>query len=116
MNNYIRGAMIVGMLMLTVAIGVMAYNAGVSRGLEQSGKILVAPVAAGPYYNWRPWSGGFVIAPFFAVFFWLLVARALFWRGGHWRRCGGGNRFDDWHRHAHERMCNEPGSGAAPKP
>jgi hypothetical protein len=118
MNNFNRWAVIVGALVLALVVGAMAYNAGIARGIEQSGKIVVAAPGAYPYpYHYgRPWGSGFFFAPFFFVLFWFLIVRAVFWRGGwHRRGCGADSRFDDWHRRAHERMWNEPGSGAGPE-
>jgi hypothetical protein len=90
-----------------VAVGVVAYDAGLTRGAAE------AAAAAGtlpPYaFGWgwyRPWGFGF---PLFFFLFWLVLARAAFW-GGPWRRrwyYHGGDvppAFDDWHRRAHERM------------
>src|SRR4051812_42583309 len=107
MNNYSRLALIVAAFVFAAAVGAYAYNAGVSRGIEQSGKIVVAPVApAGStpypyYYGWRPWGSGFFFAPFFFIFFFFMIARVLFWRGGWYRHgCGYGGGLDEWHRRA----------------
>ena len=108
------------MLLLVLGAGAIAYNAGVTHGLAESGKlggqILATPPAgtvavpyAVPYYGWhRPWGFGFLAIPLFFIF-WCVVARMIFWRGGYpGRSCGGAwgpeGRFDDWHRRAHERM------------
>jgi hypothetical protein len=113
MNNYSRWAVIVGALLLAatvVSVGMVAYNAGVTRGIEQSGKIIVAPVGAVPYYGWRPWGSGFFFAPLFFIAFWLVIMRGLFGRGG-WHRRG----CHAHERYTHERMCSEPEKGAAPE-
>jgi len=108
------------MLLLMLGAGAIAYNAGVTHGLAESGKlggqILATPPAgtvavpyAVPYYGWhRPWGFGFLAIPLFFIF-WCVVARMIFWRGGYpGRSCGGAwgpeGRFEDWHRRAHERM------------
>jgi hypothetical protein len=98
-------------ILLAAAVGVGAYNLGISHAL-------VAAAARGggaapaviPYYGLHPF--GFVFPLFFLVFFWFVVARLLFWRGP-WRRRWHGDpgagsgvppMFDEWHRRAHERM------------
>jgi hypothetical protein len=134
----IRWAALFGMLLLSVGIGFMAYNAGLSHGLAQvaitQGQAAPAPGPV-PYpypyaYGWHPFWGfgyGFHIFPFLMfLFFWIFISR-LFWWGGPWRRggygygCygrryGGPDAFDDWHQRAHERMketppANDPGRG-----
>jgi hypothetical protein len=107
MNSGQRWAVIVGALLLAAAVGFFAYNSGVSRGIEQSGKIVVAPVAGAGAYAWH---GGFFFFPLFFVLFWVFIIRGIFWRGGwhHRRGCYEGG-LDEWHRRAHERMWNEPG-------
>ena len=110
-----RWIVIFAALALAMAVGFIAYNAGISQGVEQSGKIVTAPGGgAYPYpYHWhRPWGFGFFFAPLFFLLFWVLIFRGLFghrWRGG---RCG--QRLDEWHRQAHERMWNDPSGGGAP--
>jgi len=116
MNNYSRWAAIVGALLLAAVVGVMAWNAGVTHGIEQSGKIVVAAPGAVPgpypypypYYGWhRP--GGFFFGPLLFLFVFFLILRGIFWRAA-WHRgaCGAGGgwsgRLDEWHRQAHERM------------
>jgi hypothetical protein len=131
MNHFSRWAVIAGAVLLAVITGTIAYNAGVTHGIEQSGKLIAVPVPGGapvgaiPYYHgWhRPWGGGFFFAPFVFIAFWLLIVRGLFWRGGwHRRGCGpdgsrydGGGRFEEWHRRMHERMANDPTGGGAPQ-
>ena len=105
-------------LVLAAVVGGIAYNAGVAQGIAESGKVIAAPGGPYPYMGWyRPWGFGFFFGPLFFIFFWFVILRGLFWRGGgHGRRCGGG--LDEWHRRAHERMWNDPtgtgtGSGTA---
>ena len=113
-------------VMISVGVGVAAYNAGMSRGLAVNPAVAAAATAAQPAVPggavvavpaWGPWGWhyghpfgfGFGFFPlFFLVFFWFVIARAFFWRGG-WHRYGGpppawSDRFDQWHRDAHERM------------
>ena len=99
MNNAQRWAMIAAALLLAAVVGVIAYNAGIAAGVEDGGKVVAG--------HWHPhWGGGFFLFPLFFIAFWILVIRGLFWRRG-WHACGG-ERLDEWHRRAHERMWNEP--------
>lgn len=93
-------------LLFSLIVGIAAYNVGVSHGLAQ------AAVAAGDVpayaYGWgwpRPWGFGFGFPIFFFLLFWLVLARGFFWYGPrrHWRAYDH-DRFEDWHRRAHERM------------
>ena len=94
---------------VSLGVGIAAYNAGVSHGLALNPNIPAAAAA----WGWRPWfhpfGFGLPLFPLFFVFFWIFVARAFFWRGG-WHRYGGPAStadFDRWHRDAHDRM-NRP--------
>jgi hypothetical protein len=104
MSHRFNWFVVIAGVLLTAAIGVVAFNMGVSHGLAIGVPSAGAPPAAGPYpypYGYRPWGFGFFpLAPLFFIFFFLFVARGMFW-GGYRRRCGS---FDDWHRRAHERM------------
>jgi hypothetical protein len=115
MSNNIRWFVIIGALLLAVAVGFGAWQAGVAHGIEQSGKIVVPPSGPAPYpypypyYGWhRPWGFGFLLVPFFFLF-WFLVVRGLFWRRAGRGCYGSRDRFEEWHRQAHER-------GAASEP
>jgi hypothetical protein len=104
MNNRFRWAVIAGALLFAVIVGAIAWNAGVSHGIAESGRIVAAPGGPYPYpyYGWhRPWGFGFFFIPLFFIAFWLLVVRGLFW---HRRGYACGSRLDDWHTRAHERM------------
>ena len=95
------------------AAGFYGYNLGVARSIAESPAAVAAPAAGAPIVVYtRPWGFGFGFFPFFPllfIFFWVFVARALFWRGPRWGRgCGygyyGGGvppAFDEWHRRAH---------------
>src|SRR6266508_213585 len=92
-----------------IIVGAVAYQFGVSHGLAISGQAAGAPPAAfGPYGWYRPWGLGFLF-PLVFFGFWLLVFRGFCW-GGRWRRWQGGppydaqQRFDEWHKRAHEQM------------
>ena len=100
-NNY-RWIAIAAALLLAAMVGFAAYQAGVERGIEQSGRMVAPPSGANPYpypypyYGWhRPWGFGFFFVPFFFLL-WFLVIRGLFWRrswygGG----CGPRGRFGE---------------------
>jgi len=103
------GWAVVLLVLLTAAVGVVSYNAGVSHTLAMA-PAAGAPAAGGvPYAYYRPWGWGF--APLFFLGFWFIalsIVRGLFW-GGMYRRCAYGpgwraNAFDEWHRRAHEEM------------
>jgi len=118
MNSTYRWIALAGALLLAVAVGFWAYQAGVAQGIEQSGKIVAAPSGGPypypyPYYGWhRPWGFGFFFVPLFFVF-WLFVVRGLFWRrAGYGGGCGPRGRFDEWHRQAHARDAGEEPPGA----
>lgn len=94
------------LIVLTAAIGAVAYNVGMSHGLAQVADSAGPP----PYpYPWHgPWGFGFFpLFPLLFVFFWVLLIRGLW--GRPWRHHSYGGpfyreSFDDWHRRAHERM------------
>jgi len=95
------------------AAGFYGYNLGVARSIAESPAAVAAPAAGAPIVVYtRPYGFGVGFFPFFPllfIFFWVFVARALFWRGPRWGRgCGygyyGGGvppAFDEWHRRAH---------------
>jgi hypothetical protein len=128
---------VVGILMTLLvvgalaAVGVYAYSWGVAQGALQNAQIVVPDGAAvpapvypfygAPFYHHGPGFGrwGFGIGPLGCLFpilgFFLLflLFRGLFWGwGGGWGRHGWGggphDRFEEWHRRAHE-------GGEAPK-
>jgi hypothetical protein len=110
-----------------VIIGVTAYNAGVTHGLEQTGRA-VEVVRVGPGYGYFPF--GLFLFPLFFIGLFLLI-RGAFWslrgagRDGHhyspgrwgpgpWGQ-GGSQAFEDWHRRQHEQTAgDQPGSGGEP--
>jgi H+/Cl- antiporter ClcA len=105
---------------ILAAVGVYGYNLGVAHALAQSSHP-GGPGAWPPYGYWpHPWGFGFGFFPFFPllfIFFWVLIFRALFWRGRWgrgWNYCNGGvpPAFEEWHRRAHA----QPGSPAASGP
>jgi len=123
-----RWAVVVFALLAAVAIGAIAYQAGVAHGIAVQPPPAVAapgtpgaPAVPAPYYAYRyygPWRSGF-FGPLFGLLFFFFILRFLFWGlcgfgwGWGWRRrrwyydhpdAYGPSRFDDWHRRAHERM------------
>ena len=81
------------------ALGVTAYNAGVTAGLAQNvaaqgGSVVVAPgYAAAPYAGWGwGWGPGFGIFGFFAFFFFLFIVFGLLRAVFGWGRWGRGGR------------------------
>jgi hypothetical protein len=109
-----RWVVILAVAIIATLVGVLAYNAGVARGVAQAGQAVGGPGAFPPYGWYRPWGFGFFF-PFLFFGLWFLALRGLFWGGG-WRRhrCYGGGysdlppAFDEWHRRAHERMTGTP--------
>lgn len=112
MNGHVRTnrwAVFFGAALLATLVGIVAYNAGVSHGLVQSGQWTGDPGAFRLYGWYRPWGVGFFF-PFLFFGLWFFALRGLFW-GGPWRRYRYyGDRyemppaFEDWHKRAHERM------------
>ena len=122
-----------------VALGVTAYNAGVSAGLAQNvaaagGSVVVAPgYAAGPYVGWG-WGGGFGFFWFFGFLLFLFIVfgliRAAFGWGRGWGRGygpggwgpgygrgGHGGRYDAWNdrvREVHDELHRSGGTGGTP--
>jgi hypothetical protein len=113
------------MVLMSIALAVVAYNAGVSHGLTMGASGGGGAPAAAVYYG-RSWGWGFFP---FGILLWVFVLRFFFWgcgprrwyyRHGPWAGPyndpgTGPGSFDDWHRRAHERMNNqtrnEDGSG-----
>ena len=134
----ILAIVVVGML---VGLGVLVFNAGVSRGLAGNPFSEGAPRrgVTAPFYFMMPHMGGFFgsgIITFFVVlilvFLVFAIARALFWRGPrdwHAMRHGAGEYpvsgdrgettppvptyFEEWHRKLHE---NQPPAEHEKKP
>ena len=117
MDRRFKLAAVLAAVLLAVAVGVIAYNAGVSHGLAIAGSAGPAPTGPFPPYGWyRPWGFGF-FGPFLFVLFWFFLLRVLFWGGFYRRRWmypgfqDAPPSFDEWHRRAHERMS---GANASP--
>jgi hypothetical protein len=119
MGNRIGLKLLFLVLLMAAAVGAgfYGYNLGLSRGLAESAIAAAGSAAPGTQVVFwpRPWGFGFgffPFAPLFFILFWVLIARALFWRGAGWRRgygygygCGYGGgvppAFEEWHRRAH---------------
>ncbi|HXD19827.1 MAG TPA: hypothetical protein VN654_22585 [Vicinamibacterales bacterium] len=130
-----RWAIVMLALVAAAAIGTIAYQAGVSRGIAlQPPPAVTAPATPGgaqaaplppypyyPYGYYRPWRVGF-FGPLLTILFFVFVLRVIFsglfgwgWRR-RWRYYGypddGPSRFDEWHRRAHARMHDDRGPAA----
>jgi hypothetical protein len=112
-NRSILGKLLIAAAVLIGAavIGIAAYDAGLARGIAESGRAVASAPPGTPFvYVWpRPRGLGFF--PVFPLVFFLLfffAIRGLLWHGP-WRQRGGwGCRpydvppaFDEWHRRAH---------------
>jgi hypothetical protein len=111
-----RSAAILGAVLVAIGVGLLGYQVGVSRGIAVSGQLAAGPGGAVPYgwYGPHVFFGFGPFIPFFFLLFWFVVLRGLFWGGpGRWRSHRGywddpADRFDAWHRRAHERMTTDP--------
>jgi len=120
-----RWARMVLGLLAAGAIGVMAYNLGLARGLAEH----LSAAAPGPYpypypYPWHPWGfGPGVLSPVLFLVFGIVALRVLLWGavGRRWRAhhaCDRGGRrgvppmFEEWHRRMHERDVEDQGPPA----
>lgn len=112
---------VVLMVLIGVAVGVVAYNAGVDKGLaqnlDQAGQnVDVVRVIGDRPGGFLPF--GFLLFPLtFLAFF--ALARMLFWRRGWggppWAR-GGHRGLDEWHRDQHEQNAGSAGSASPSEP
>lgn len=111
-----------------VLVGVTAYNAGVTAGLAESGRILGPGDRVASPYIYPGFGFGFGFFGFFGalLFFFLIfgLLRAVFWGGprgwhggGRWRdgrgswAAGGPPMFEEWHRRMHEGTATPENSG-----
>lgn len=113
MNEY-RRWFAVALVAVAVAIAAgVAYNLGLSQGLAQVAGSAGSPP---PYaYGWhRPWGFGFLF-PLLFFAFWITLFRGFWWNRWSYRSYYGpppvSDRFDEWHRQAHERM-SRPGEAS----
>ena len=115
-----RWAFVIVAAGVALLAGVVAYNAGLSEGAAHAAALRGMPAAPYPYYWHRPWGFGFGFPIFFLFLLFFFVLRGAWWGwGGPWRRrwyydgphaqsSPGEDRFDAWHRRAHERMKEAP--------
>jgi hypothetical protein len=103
-QTFARLVLVVLLVVGAIALGVNAYDAGVTAGLAQNGTITVAPgYPVGPYVGWGWGFGhGFGFFGFFGGFLFLILLFALFRAavGGRRRGWGGpgrGGPGDGWH-------------------
>jgi hypothetical protein len=114
-----RVLLLVVLILAGVAIGVGAYNAGVSHGVAESGKAtqVVRVVGPGGFFPF-----GFFIFPlvFFGVFVlfrWSFGSRRWHPHDGRWSQApwGGPERFEErareWHRQQHHTAPADPRDG-----
>jgi hypothetical protein len=105
-------AMVIVVILVGIAVGVGAYNAGLHQGLAESGRGGEVVRVVGPGFGFFPF--GFFLFPLFFIGL-LLLLRGAFWRGrwggpgpGHHEWRGGPPRFEEWHRRMHEEAGGEP--------
>jgi len=135
MNRRIVLGILITLLVIVgaVMVGYYAYQAGIARGLADSGKLVESAPPDGRIYH--DWGGPFAfhhrfgfgfgfLGCLFPLLFFFLLSRLLFWpRHWGWRRHGPWGHgpwehgappmFDEWHRRAHG---NPPGPGTEPPP
>jgi hypothetical protein len=117
-----RALTILGVVLAAVMIlagtGYLAYHAGVTQGLSQTGA--TPPPYWGHGHRWHPHPFGFVLPLLALIFGFALLRRALwggycggrhwgghYWGDRHWDDYGPWGRgvppgFAEWHRRAHE--------------
>jgi hypothetical protein len=114
-------AVAVLVILLGIAVGVGAYNAGLHQGLEDSGRAVeVVRVVDGRGF----FPFGLILFPLF-LFGIFALFRLAFWRGrwggprtgqwgpGPWKASP--EMFEDWHRRQHDHGAGEhPGAGGEP--
>lgn len=127
MNGRTIAGVLLALLLVggVAAIGITAYNAGVTAGLVESGQVVVAPgQATGPYVGGYGWGhGGFGFFGFlgFLLFLFLIFAliRAAFggwgrgrggWSGPGWGGPGRHGAWDERVRELHDELHRTGGS------
>ena len=132
MNGRTIAGVLLALLLVggAAAIGISAYNAGVTAGLVEAGQVVVAPgQAVGPYVGGYGYGhGGFGIFGFlgFLLFLFLLFAliRAAFgggrgrggWGGPGWGGPGRHGAWDDRVRELHDELHRTAGTTAPTTP
>ena len=108
MRRPISVLMVLLLIAVAAAIGVGAYNAGYTHGVEAGGKAVEVVRTVGPGWGFFPF--GFFLFPlvFFAIVALARVGRRGPWRGGwaghdwHAGREHLEHRGAEWHRRQHE--------------
>ena len=113
-------AVVLAAVLILAGTGYIAYHAGVTQGLSQTGA--TPPPYWGHGHRWHPHPFGFVLPLLVVILGFALLRRALWGgycgRGGHWGPHRGDYFWDDygpwgrgvppgfaeWHRRAHESM------------
>jgi hypothetical protein len=131
MNGRTFAGVVLGILLVVgaAAIGISAYNAGVTAGLVESGQVVVAPgTAVGPYvggYNGgHSWFGGVFGFLGFLLFLFLFFAllRAAFggwgrgrggWGGRSWGPEGRHGPWDERMREFHDELHRRESAGGS---
>jgi len=117
--------MVILLILAAIAIGVGAYNAGLSQGLEEGGRAGEVVRVVGPGFGFFPF--GLILFPLF-LFGIFALFRAAAWRGrwggpggpggpGRWDHHGPwSERAEEWHRRLHEQPEGErPASESEPE-
>jgi hypothetical protein len=114
-RNFLAILLTLLLVAAVIGAGTYVYNAGVTQGLAQSGKLsgpdgTVAPYVYGPYPHFGFWPFGLIGGLFF-LFLLFGLLRLIFWRGQRgWGWRGDPERWKDhvppmieeWHRKMHE--------------
>ena len=116
-----RRGMVIGLVLLSilllVGVGIGAYNAGLSNGLEQTGAEVVR---VDDHRGGFGFPFGLILFPlfFFGIFF---LLKGAFW-GRHWHGgppgpgyWGGPQGVEEWHRRLHEEGTDRPRGGDEPQ-
>src|SRR6266508_53396 len=110
------------LIAVSIAVGIGAYNAGYSNGLESGAGEVVRVV--GPGYGYHGFPFGLLLFPLFLFGIFFLIRGAFWARHGHphgehgwgpgWSRRN--ELFEEWHRHQHEEGDRPAGSGSGGEP
>jgi len=107
MRGPFRIVVAIALIAAAVAIGVGAYNAGYTHGVEAGGKAVEVVRTVGPGWGFFPF--GFFIFPLFFFALFAFARRGRRWGGRHpghhWddARSRFEERSSEWHRRQHER-------------
>lgn len=106
-------------ILVAIAIGVGAYNAGLHQAAVEGGRAGEVVRVIGPGYGYGFFPFGFLLFPLLFIGLFFLLGR-LFWRGRwgehphpHWGPGPYGKgpaAFEDWHRRQHEQGGDRSGT------